>query len=172
MMGTATVWADGHSNAAQKVAKKYLPTLQKLAAEKTVIDDIQAQNALGMTAADAQALQDKWSKSIGIPEYVKPYLEKPSCKTMKAYMAQVPVMVKCFTLDGQGNIVGTVPKSHDFIHGTENKFTNCFNQGKGKVVVNPAQLDISTKIYSVQISVPVMSDSKTIGVLIATLSLE
>ncbi len=161
----------GTADKAAHTAKTNLPLIQKMAADPAVLTDVKAQNIQNMTAEHAKSIQADWEK-IGISETVKPYLNKPSVAVMKKAMAQNPLLIKCFILDNKGYIVSTNPKSRDFIHGTEDKFVKSFNGGSGKTWVGPAMLDVSTKIYSVQVGVPVKDGNQTIGILIATLSLE
>ncbi len=161
----------GTNEKALKVAKANLTWIKQLATDPILLADVKSQNDLNLSTSQAQKLQTEWQK-IGISESVKPYLNKPSAAAMRKTMAQKPILIKCFLLDRQGNIVATAPKSRDFIHGTEDKFLKCYNGGDGKVWIGPAMLDVSTKIYSIQVAVPVQDGGKAIGVLVATLSLE
>ncbi len=170
-MAVGAAGASGDSKKSDKMVKRCLPVIQQLAAEKTVVSDTVDQNAHPLNADAAQKLQEDWEE-IGIADSVKPYLNKPSCATIKAYKDKLPTAVKFFTLDAQGNVVATVPKSKDFIHATEEKFVKCYNGGNGKVFVDKAKLDVSTKIYSVQVAAPIQDGGKTVGVLVVTLSLE
>lgn len=167
----APAWAGGESARVKAAVKKYLPVIRQLAAEKTVVADIEEQESQKMTPEQAQKIQADWVQ-IGIADSVQPYLSKPSCATIKGYQDRLPTAVKFFTLDDQGNVVASLPKSHDFIHATEDKYIQCYNGGRGKVVVGKASIDVSTKIYSFQVSVPVLDGGRTVGVLVATLSLE
>ncbi len=154
-----------------KVVRKYLPLLQQLAMEKTLVQEVLARDNAPLSTELAEKIQAEWVQ-IGHAESEKSYLYNGASQVICAYESKIPSMIKCFVLDDQGNVVGTVPECSDFIHGQMNKFSQCYNNGKGRVFVNPAGLDVSTKIYSVQVSVPVSDGSKTIGVLVTTLSLE
>lgn len=171
ILGLAPSLFAGTADKTAHAAKTNLPWILKLAADPAVQTDVKAQNAKNLSADQAKSIQADWVK-IGISETVKPFLNKPSVAAMKKAMSQNPILIKCFVLDNQGYIVSTTPKSKDFIHGTEEKFVKSFNGGSGKTWVGPAMLDVSTKIYSVQVAVPVSEGDKTLGILIATLSLE
>ncbi len=170
----APIFSETDGNGSRKVAKvvqKYLPLLQQLAAEKSVVQEVQGRNNSPLSPEQEERIQAEWVQ-IGHANSEKPFLYNSASQTIRAYESKIPFMVKCFLLDDQGNVVGTSPECKDFIHGQMDKFLKCYNKGSGRVFVNPAGLDVSTKIYSVQVSVPVWDGPKTIGVLVATLSLE
>ena len=152
-----------------RIIQKYLPVLERLAGEDTLIQEIQARNGSPLPPLEEEKIEREWVE-IGISDLERPYLHNPACDEIRQYEPKIPPMFKCFVLDCRGNVVGTVPQSHNFSHGKMEKFLKCYN--RGKVYVGPEGLDISTKIYSVQVSVPVIQEGKTIGVLIASLSLE
>ncbi len=154
-----------------EVVQKSLPLLERLAAEKSVIQDILVRNATPLPPTEVQKIQREWTE-IGISDLERPYLHNGSSEEMRRYEPWIPVMLKCFVLDCRGNVVGTAPQCNDFVHGTMDKFLKCYNRGRGRVYLSPAGLDVSTKIYSIQVSVPVFCEGRTIGVLVATLSLE
>lgn len=161
----------GGSEKAGKAVREYLPLLTRLAAEKNLVRDVQARDNAPLSAEQARKIQAEWIQ-IGIEDVKKPYLYGDASQAIRLYEPRIPTLVKCFVLDDQGNVVGAVPECTDFIHGQMDKFLKCYNNGRGRVYVNPPGLDVTTKIYSVQVSVPVFDGTKTIGVLVATLSLE
>lgn len=159
------------SGKAEKVVQENLPLLCQLAAEKNLVQDVRSRDKVPLNAEQAQKIQAEWVQ-IGIADSKKSYLYGEASQTIRLYESKIPSMVKCFALDNQGNVVGAVPACSGFIHGQMDKFRKCYNNGSGRVFLNPAGLDVSTKIYSVQVSVPIFDGSKTIGVLVSTLSLE
>lgn len=165
----ATLPAFAAPDLAEKIARQYLPLLQKLAGEKFLLREVRARNASPLTPEEAQKVENAWTE-IGISDLEHPYLFNPATQVIHGYEYRIPPMFKCFVLDQWGNVVGTDPQSTHFIHGPMDKFLKCYN--RGRVYINPPGLDVSTKIYSVQVSVPVFDRGRTIGVLVATLSLE
>jgi len=71
-----------------------------------------------------------------------------------------------FLCDKRGAVVGESPKTSDYWQGDEEKFVECYNRGDGNVFIGDLEFDDSTQSYTVQISIPVKDDGKTIGVLI------
>ncbi len=76
------------------------------------------------------------------------------------------VFTEAFLCDKRGAVVGEYPKTSDYWQGDEAKFTECYNMYDGKVFIGQLNFDESTQAYSVQISVPVKDNEKTIGVLV------
>ncbi len=114
----------------------------------------------------AQEIQSQWVKSTDASDLVRPYREKPSCKTMKDYFSKDISIVDCYTLDAQGRVVGSLYQPHDFLQDQEPYFVYCINRGDGKIYMNPFGLSASDG--TVEISLPVVKGSKTVGVLVAT----
>jgi len=77
--------------------------------------------------------------------------------------------VEAFLCDQQGAVVAEYPKTSDYWQGDEDKFIASFNHGVGQNHIGAVEFDESTQTYSVQISIPVMDEGKTIGVLIVGL---
>ena len=154
-----------------KIVQKYLPVLERLAGEDALIQEILSRNVAPLPVWKEERIQREWAE-IGISDLERPYLHNAACDEIRQYEPKIPPMFKCFVLDCRGNVVGTAPQSKNFSHGKMEKFLKCYNRGRGRVYVGPEGLDISTQIYSVQVSVPVIQEGKTIGVLVASLSLE
>lgn len=77
---------------------------------------------------------------------------------------------EAFLCDNQGAVVGEYPKTSDYWQGDEDKFIQSFNDGMGRDYIGALKFDESTQAYSVQVSVPVLYEGKTIGVLVVGLS--
>jgi len=74
-----------------------------------------------------------------------------------------------FLTDNQGANVAVYPATSDYWQGDETKWSEPFNSGK--VYVGQVEFDESTNTNAVQISVPVIDNGKTIGVLILGIKL-
>lgn len=155
----------------QKVVRQCLPVLEQIAREKNIMGDVLIHNASPLSPAQIQSDEAEWEK-MGISDFKQTILFSQSSDVIRQYEPRLPLMVKCFVLDQQGDVVGAVPECNNFAHGRMDKFLKAFNQGRGQIYVNPPGLDISTNIYSVQVSLPIFSGGQTIGILVATISLE
>lgn len=168
----APAWAGDAVTISDKVAKitqTYQDDLESLAKDPAVVADVKAADAKTLDEAAAKALQAKWTSESKDLAYAKPYLDNASAAAFKKAQQRAPLS-KVFSLDKAGNVVSTVPKCHDFIHGFEPKFLQPF-QG-GKTVVNKPSIDLTSKKASVQISVPVKDGDAVVGVLVGTFALD
>ncbi len=77
--------------------------------------------------------------------------------------------VEAFLCDAQGAVVGESPQTTDYWQGDEDKFIKSFNNGNGQLYVGNLEYDESAKTYAVQVSIPVLDEDKTIGVLVVGL---
>ena len=77
--------------------------------------------------------------------------------------------LEAFLCDNQGAVVGEYPKTSDYWQGDEEKFIESYNGGDGRFYQGAIMFDDSTNSYSVQVSIPVLDEGTTIGVLIVGL---
>jgi hypothetical protein len=77
-----------------------------------------------------------------------------------------------FLTDNQGANVAAYPPTSDYWQGDEEKWTASYNGGNGVVFIGPLELDESTNKTQVQVSAPIVSNEKTIGVLILGVSVD
>jgi hypothetical protein len=182
VMAGATLLCAGTSLAAEEAApakvnkqaaalvSTALPKLEALAGNKDVVAEVLKRNAESMTDALASSIQARWlSADPKDAEFCKPYLENAGSKWLKTSLNAFG-MSKAFSCDKNGNVASTAPKCHDYLHGTQDKFKDPFNSGK--TVVNKPAKDLTSHKYSVQVSVPIKHEGKTVGVLVGTFGLE
>ncbi|HXB97939.1 MAG TPA: PDC sensor domain-containing protein [bacterium] len=153
------------------VVRQGQPTLEALAANRDVVADVLARDRSTLTGDQAKALQARWVAPGPPTADLKPYLENRSAAAFRAASKKTPTLAKVFSLDKAGNVAATAPKCHDFVHGYEPKFLDCYQSGQTKV--NKPALDLTSKTYAVQISVPIKdAQGATAGVLVGTFSLK
>lgn len=138
----------------------------KWAMDPLIIEAVKEQNKKSMSLDEIKRIDRDWVEGKS-ETFIK------SLQTNKAGMflhdkikTNKTLYVEAFLCDSQGAVVGEYPQTSDYWQGDEEKFTNCFNNGQGKVFINPLVFDESTNTYSVQISLPVIDQQQTIGVLI------
>ena len=168
LMGLPTA-AQAGSGVGHWVSRDCFQVLKALASEKQVVTDIEQANSQKM---NEEALQEKWVRSTAKAAIVRPFLEKPSCHTMRDYFFSNMALMDCYTLDVKGRLVGALYKTPNFIQDQEPHFVECLNQGEGKWFIEPPTLDPEEKEKVVEISLPVLDGNRTVGVLVATVLLE
>jgi hypothetical protein len=169
------VWADGGDSGLdqkiQNLVQSGQPVLEALAGDKGVIQETLARNAKPLAADDAKALQARWNAATTKDADLAAWLANRSAAAFRKALARKGSLTKVFSLDKDGNVVGSAPKPHDFCHGFEPKFLDCYRSGKA--LVNPPALDLTSKKYSVQVSVPIRDSSGlVVGVLVGTFAIK
>ncbi len=168
ILGQGKLRAEAAAGEGAAISPETIGLVLELAKEGAVIEDIEAQNQKGMDAGKAQEIQSQWLKSRDDSELVMIYRDKPSCRTMKDYFSKDVSIVDCYTLDAQGRVVGSLYQPHDFLQDQEPLFVYGLRQGDGKIYVNPLEPRLPASGGTVEISLPVVKGSKTVGVLVAT----
>jgi hypothetical protein len=152
------------------IVKNAQAPLEALAAQSGVVAETQARNKAGLDPDAAKALQARWTAPDAKDADFRAYLDNRATPALRKAMKRIPGLSKLFSLDKDGNVVASLPKCHDFIHGYQPKFIECFKGGS--LVVNKPALDLTSKKYSVQVSVPVKDASGVIGVLVGTFGIK
>ena len=137
-----------------------------------IVKAVKDQNAQGMTLEDIQALDERWVKTPGIADFMKPYLENECAQELQKLQSSAPYFAEIFVTDNQGGLVAATGKTSDYWQGDEAKFTECFRGEEGVLYISDVEFDESTQTYSVQISVPVREEGKVIGVIVVGIDVD
>jgi hypothetical protein len=148
------------------IAQRAQPALEALAADKDLVAETAARNAENMSDDASKALQARWIAPAAKDADFRAYLDNKSTRAFQKAMKKSKGLSKLFSMDKLGNVVGTLPRCHDFVHGYQPKFLESYKSGK--TIVNKPALDLTSKKYSVQISVPIKDGASTIGVIVGT----
>jgi hypothetical protein len=166
--------ADADATLDEKVAavvQSGRPALEALAKRPEVAGAVAARDKAPLDPDAAKALQARWTTPGAKDADFAAYLTGPSAAALRKALGRIPGLTKVFSLDKDGNVVVTAPRCHDFIHGFEPKFLTCMKSGA--TVVNDPALDLTSKKYSVQISVPMRDDNGAVsGVLVGTFGIK
>lgn len=121
--------------------------------EQLGIETIQQRDAEWRAAQQGTALQ----RSIG---------QSRASRVLQQLVERNPDFNEAFATDNQGANVAMYPATSDYWQGDEDKWTNSFNDGDGKLWIGEVELDDSTGEVAVQVSVPILDQGETIGVLV------
>ena len=147
-------------------SKLYL--VQKLARSQVVIDAVLAQNAKKTSLDQIKKLDQEWINSKPDAPFKIELQNTPVGELIKLHVQTKPdIFNEIFLTDNQGANVTAYPATTDYWQGDEEKFTKSYNAGNGVVFVAQPTFDKSTSTHAIQISVPVIHEAKTIGILIA-----
>ena len=158
--------ADSMTKSTRERLKARIQMLERHAAHPTIVSAVREQNAKGISLDDIKTIDKEWID--GMQNKLATKLQNNSVGTYlrNGVVLKNHVFTEAFLCDKRGAVVGEYPKTSDYWQGDETKFTECYNMSNGKVFVGQFYFDESTQAHSVQISVPVKDNEKTIGVLV------
>jgi len=118
------------------------------------------------------AVMDKQWKDgdIAIDPLVNTILSSVTSNEINNFMKNFPDEVEVFVTDVQGLNIGMSGRTGDYLQADEGWWEKAFNEGSGAVSVSAVEYDDSTKVYAMNIGVPVRDylGNQVIGVLRGT----
>ncbi len=140
--------------------------MAKFGHDKTIVEAVQAQNKKMMSLFDIQNTDAAWRGILEGTIPIQDELMSNDCaKAAQAILESKPYIMEIFVTDNQGANVCMTDKTGDYWQGDEAKFVKAFNGGIGAVFVDEVEMDSTTGAEVSQVSVPVMSKGKAIGVM-------
>ena len=157
---------DSLSDEEAKLLKSRIEKVQTVAAIPPLIEAVKLQNSKNIPLSDVVLLDKKWR--AGDQDVINSVLEtKISRILMQKIKHNVAIYSEAFLCDDLGANVAAYPATSDYWQGDEAKWFNVWTEdGKGEVVVGDVEYDESSKVKTVQISVPVLDEGVSIGVLV------
>lgn len=127
--------------------------------EQLPMETIQQRDSEWRSAQEENALQ----RSIG---------HSRASQVLKTIVERNPDFNEAFATDNKGANVAMFPATSDYWQGDEDKWINSFNDGDGKQWIGDIEVDESTGTTAVQVSVPILDQGQTIGVLVIGITQE
>jgi hypothetical protein len=155
----------------RRIADASVETLRRIAASEIVVRSVIAANAANhQTQAAILELDRRWRATSGGDDLLlAPYLKNECADQLRAARREQKRFLELFIADARGCIVAASSRTSDYWQGDEDKWTQCFRGGDGRIFVDEINYDASTQSYVVQISIPIQGqDGATIGVLTAS----
>jgi hypothetical protein len=136
------------------------------AGSPVVVEAVLAQNKKGpMPGMD----NPKWKTVPETDAVVQSFINNQAAKFLKEEMEKTDgICTGAFLNAAQGEKVAFSDKTGSYIHKGSGKFDVPFTTGKSWQ--GPAELDDSGKVYEIQVSVPVLSEGKPVGVLVVEIN--
>lgn len=141
-------------------------TVQHMALNPRLIEAVRRQNAEKLALKDIKQRDDDWKATEDLTPFKRSLQENRAGKLLRRYVDRNPFLNEAFLTDNQGANVAAYPATSDYWQGDEEKWTESFNEGVGRVFVGPLERDESTNTVAVQVSAPLIHQGKTIGVLV------
>lgn len=137
-----------------------------------LVKAVQNQNAEKLSLDTIKQRDREWSNTGEPTSFMLSLQQNKAGVFLKKRIDTNSAFSEAFLTDNQGANVAMYPPTSDYWQGDEEKWTASFNGGKGQVFVGKIEQDASTGTASTQISVPVIDQNKTIGVLVMGIKLD
>lgn len=143
--------------------------IKEWAATPLLIDAVRDQNLKNTGLEDIQRIDNEWIDGRA-DDLATTLVTNPAGRFLNEKINKNAMLyTEAFLCDSKGAVVGEYPKTSDYWQGDEEKFIQSYNNGNGRDYIGALEFDESTQTYSVQVSVPVLDDGRTIGVLVVGL---
>lgn len=153
----------------QSVIATHTLRIKEWAASPLLIDAVREQNLQNTGLEEIKRFNNDWINGKA-DDLATTLLTNPSGRFLHEKINKNDMLyTEAFLCDNKGAVVGEYPKTTDYWQGDEDKFIRSYNNGNGRDYIGALEFDESTQTYSVQVSVPVLDDGKTIGVLVVGL---
>ena len=162
---SASVRAEALAPEKQALLDAKLSEIKALAADAAIIKAVVAQNT-ALPAGYAEMTQDKWKALTVLDPFVRGFTKNNAGAVLKA--RKTAWMSEAFVNDAKGIKVGFLSKTTSWSHASSGKHTKPMN---GEVWQGAVELDESTGLQQVQVSVPVLAEGKPAGSLVVGVSI-
>ena len=157
--------ADAPNAAVQAKIDAKLKEITGWAADPTIVSAVKAHNA-GLPADQSAMTQDAWKALSVMDPFVRSFTKNDAGQFLKGKKGEA--VSEAFVSGADGLKVAFLSKPTNWSHKGKPKHEDALT---GKTWQGPVELDESTGLQQVQVSVPVMDDGKAIGSLVVGLSL-
>lgn len=172
-MGPATRASAEELAFRDRIVQAHVDDLRRIAAHPLLVRAVKKANKSGWQTPEQIGQTDlRWRQTKGVNDpLIKRYLENPCADFLRKAQQKNPSFLELFVMDNKGCIVAESDKTSDFWQADEPKWQECFNNGNGRVHVGDVEYDRSTRLYVIQISMPISDESnETIGAMTASVS--
>lgn len=159
------------ADALQKALTAEAAKLEAWAADEAIVAAVKRQNVRSMPLADIQKIDKEWMAG-GAQATVRQVTTGACADRLRALAATDARYGETLVMDDQGALVCATQRTSDYWQGDEAKWTRTFNGGKGTPFIDRPKLDESAKERLAQISLPVVENGKTIGVITVGLNMQ
>lgn len=156
----------------REIIKEKIERTIKLGTSSLLVNAVKEQNALGMSLDTIKKIDQEWMSSNDPASLDQSQQATQVGNFLRSKVeSNKGVYSGIILMDNQGANVDAYPVTPDYWQGDEAIWSASFNEGDGKVYIGPVEYDKKTKSDAIQISVPVIDDGITIGVLVVGIKL-
>jgi hypothetical protein len=140
--------------------------VRHIAFHPEIVRAVRTQNNEGLSMELIQQRDAEWRAAQQETDLQRSLSQRRASQVLKTLVERNPDFSEAFATDNQGANVAMFPATSDYWQGDEAKWTNSFNDGEGRVWIGEVELDESSGLVAVQVSVPILDQGETIGVLV------
>ena len=156
----------------ENILKVKIRTVQHMTFNPIIINAVREQNNQRLKITTIQERDEEWKATDKLTPFKRSLQNSKVGKLLKRHVTINDSLNEAFLTDNQGANIAAYPATSDYWQGDEEKWTESFNNGNGKIFIGQIEEDESTQTAAVQISAPVLDDGKTIGVLVVGITLD
>ncbi len=146
---------------------------QHMALNPSVVRAVESQNGQQLALAEIKRRDDEWKNAGDEPTaLIRNITGNKVAQYFQRRVENNAAIDEVFLTDNQGANVAAFPPTSDYWQGDEEKWTASYNNGNGVVFIGPLEFDDSTQKTQVQISAPILSQDRTVGVLVLGVSVD
>ena len=150
----------------EELLRVKIRTVQHMALNPLLVRATRQQNASGLGAEEIARRDKAWKATKELTPFKLSLQTSPAGRFLKHQVERSTSFNEAFLTDNQGANVAAFPATSDYWQGDEEKWSESFNGGDGRVYIGALALDESTNTVAAQVSAPVLDRGKTIGVLV------
>lgn len=143
-----------------------LRTVRHMSFHPVIVRAVRTQNNEHLSLDVIKQRDEQWRSAQEENALQRSISQSQASQVLKTFVDRNPDFNEAFATDDQGANVAMYPTTSDYWQGDEDKWIKSFNNGDGKMFIGPVELDESTNTVAVQVSVPILDQGKTIGVLV------
>ena len=167
LFGLQTAMAEEAPPAVRQFAES---TLTAFATDQILITAVKDENAKGKTLDDIKRLDQQWTSTAGIADFMQTVLGNKTAEYLDAIQNKADYYEEIFLMDNQGALVAATDKTSDYWQGDEDKFTVPYSTGD--ILISEVAFDSSSQAYLVQVSLPIKEGDKAIGAITFGINLD
>ena len=132
-----------------------------------IVRAVESQNADELTLDEIKRRDQEWrAADPASSKLIQDITQNEVASYFRRRVEDNPNIFEVFLTDNQGANVAAYPPTSDYWQGDEEKFSNAWNGGQGKLFIGSPEFDESTNKTQIQISTPVISGYQTVGILV------
>lgn len=149
-----------------------LRAVRHLAFHPAIVRAVRSQNNEQLSMETIQQRDSEWRSTQEENALQRSIGHSRASQVLKTVVDRNPAFSEAFATDNQGANVAIFPTTSDYWQGDEDKWIKSFNDGDGKQWIGDIEVDESTGTAAVQVSVPILDQGETIGVLVLGITQE